>query len=542
MQVVESALMLLNPAVAGAFTQTLLDSNSTLTTTQGAIAWIVLILVQARLAVLRIWHISITTENVAAHLRTSLFTRIQSQHMSYFNQSPKGDSMALVFNDGRNLSRFIAVTVPRILPSLLLVCGAFCLLATVSVKASICMLVFLVAFTVLTRLLARNFMHYSVDFHKAYSGLMAFMTETIESIQITKAFSLEKDRSTAFKSKNTIFRGLSLKYQLRQNLLQPLSRMIGGLFIVVFAWVLSNDISSGNITLAELVSIILYGTITMRPLGNLSAVYGLHQRCRAAAQRIDQLFDNWYEDTSSAADFGSQHITPMQIKFSNVCFSYQVNRTVLKNTNLVIDPGETVAIIGDNGAGKSTIAKLLLRFAEPDSGLITIGGNDLNSIPLAELRGAIGYVPQNNSFFAGTVRENLALQGYDVTDSAMLEMLKTVGGPELLHALPQGLLTQMGESGVLLSGGQCQKIALARALLKKPSLLILDEATSMFDIESEQRYVDACRSIYASLTVILISHREVSLKLADRTIRLNSYINNKSERYDQTSSVAETLV
>jgi subfamily B ATP-binding cassette protein MsbA len=210
-----------------------------------------------------------------------------------------------------------------------------------------------------------------------------------------------------------------------------------------------------------------------------------------------------------------------EIRFEGVTLAYQGREPALKGFNLHVAAGETVAITGPNGAGKSTIGHLLMRLHEAQAGRITIDGVDISTVSLASLRSRIGIVPQHVMLFNATVRENIAYGRGDATDAQIEAAARAAQAHEFVAALPDGYDTVIGDQGVRLSGGQRQRIALARALLKDPAILILDEATAMFDPEGERDFLDACRDVFCGRTVLLVTHRPASLSVADRTISLS---------------------
>jgi ATP-binding cassette, subfamily B, bacterial len=211
-----------------------------------------------------------------------------------------------------------------------------------------------------------------------------------------------------------------------------------------------------------------------------------------------------------------------RISFSNVSFAYPGRARTLTRINLDIHPGEVVALTGENGAGKSTLVSLLLAFYHPDSGEITVDGVDVSILNVTDLRRHIGYVPQRPLLFNGTVRENIGFGLHDASLEQIEEAARRAQALEFVAALPSGFNTHIGDHGVRLSGGQRQRIALARALLSDPSILILDEATSMYDLEGEAAFVEACKTALLGRTVIIITHRPASLALADRVLQVTS--------------------
>jgi subfamily B ATP-binding cassette protein MsbA len=267
-----------------------------------------------------------------------------------------------------------------------------------------------------------------------------------------------------------------------------------------------------------MVSILLYGMLLTRPVSGLAGVYGSVQKARGAAARLIEAFDA----TPEPDDAGAVPLGPVagHVRFENVHFGYPGRPRVLSGVDLEIRAGETVALTGDNGSGKSTIAHLLMRFADPCEGRVLVDGKDIRGVSIASLRGQIGLVAQHVLLLNDTVRENIAYGRPDAVQSEIERAARSAQAHELIQLLPQGYDTPIGDRGTRLSGGQRQRIALARAFLKDAPILILDEATAMFDPAGEVAFVEECRSTLGQRTVILITHRPASLALADRVLVL----------------------
>ena len=267
-------------------------------------------------------------------------------------------------------------------------------------------------------------------------------------------------------------------------------------------------------------SFLFYAALLTQPASQLALIYGQIQTARGALARLQSVLREDPEPGYAAS--GMMQSAKGEIEFKQVCFAYPDRHNTLDNLNLHIAAGETVALIGQNGAGKSTIISLLLRFYDPVSGVITLDGRDITTIQLQELRKRIGLVPQRPLLFNGTIRENVAF-GFENADESRIEAaVRLSQAHDFIRALPNGFDTVIGDHGIKLSGGQRQRIALARALIKDPQILILDEATSMYDLEGESAFVEASITALAGRTVILVTHRPGSLALADRVITLEN--------------------
>ncbi len=277
--------------------------------------------------------------------------------------------------------------------------------------------------------------------------------------------------------------------------------------------------AQGHLTPAELITLLLYGLLLTNPLSQLADVYGRLQMARGSAARLMDVLNE-----SAEVDEGTREISKLHgdIRFENVDFTYPGRPPLLKKFTLHIPTGQTLALTGVNGAGKSTLAHLLLRFIEPGEGNILIDGVDTREIPLKSLRSKIGLVSQQVLLFNASVGFNIAYGKIAPSHAQIEAAARAAHAHEFIQALPQGYDTIIGDEGIRLSGGQKQRIALARALLKDPAILILDEATAMFDPEGERGFIAECHDLLHHRTVVLITHRPASLALADRIIKLEN--------------------
>jgi ABC-type multidrug transport system fused ATPase/permease subunit len=268
----------------------------------------------------------------------------------------------------------------------------------------------------------------------------------------------------------------------------------------------------------ELVTLILYCLLLLNPLRTLAGVYGQVQAARGAADRIVAFFSQPCEP----ADPGSKKLARSagSIRYENVSFNYPRRGPLLNGLELAIRPGETIAITGENGAGKSTIGHLLLRYLEPSAGRVLVDGIDISDVTLNSLRRQVGLVAQQVLLLNASVSENIGYGKPAASREAIQNAARAARAHDFICTLPEGYDTVIGDQGVRLSGGQRQRIALARTLLINPPILILDEATAMFDPAGEAAFIAACHQALSRKTVILITHRQASLALADRVLVL----------------------
>jgi ABC-type multidrug transport system fused ATPase/permease subunit len=375
------------------------------------------------------------------------------------------------------------------------------------------------AFAVALRLLGRRLRPLSAEVMQAYATKSAIAEQNLAMLPIIKAYTGERAESAQFGRHAMHLRDVEVRLTRLQALIGPGVRLVAAAGIILLLWISSRAVASGSMQPADLVSLLLYGLLLTQPVGQLASVYGQMQSARGSAQRLIGVFAESPEPDDGERELGSSR---GELRFEAVHFGYPGRDIVLRGLDLHVRAGETVAITGLNGAGKSTLAHLLLRFADPDSGSIALDGIDLHELRLRNLRSHIALVSQNVLLFNASVRENIAYGRDDASDADIESAAVAARAHDFVTRLPDGYDTVVGDQGIRLSGGQKQRIALARALLKDPAILILDEATAMFDPDGEREFIAECRELLSRRTVLLITHRPASLALADRVLQLEN--------------------
>ncbi|MEA3321599.1 MAG: ABC transporter ATP-binding protein [Bacillota bacterium] len=452
--------------------------------------------------------------NIETDMRRKLFQHMQKLSFGYYDNNKTGHSISRLTKDLEEIGEVAHHGPEDVFVALMTLIGAFFIMLTINWKLAI--LSFLVI--PLLMILAIHFnKKMTRTFRRMFSDVAeinARVEDSIGGIRVVQAFANEKHEQKQFAVNNESYRSTKLaSYKIMaQNVtanymlmrLVTLFTLLFGTFFVI----------RGELSYGEFVAFILLSNILLGPIQKINAVIESYPKGIAGFKRYTEIMDT-EPDIADAP--GAVHADlEGEIHYRNVSFGYEGNERVLKNINLTVRAGETVAIVGPSGAGKTTLCSLLPRFYELEEGSILIDGYDTRELTLESLRSQIGIVQQDVFLFSGTIRENIAYGKLDATDAEIMEAARRSQLDEFISTQPQGLDTVIGERGVKLSGGQKQRLAISRIFLKNPPILILDEATSALDTETERAIQESLTELSKDRTTLVIAHRLATIKNADR--------------------------
>lgn len=469
----------------------------------------------------RYWLVTWLGERVAADLRIKVFEHVLALSPGYFETARTGDILSRLSADVALLQSLTGSAVSQGLRNALMCVGAFVMLLVTSVKLALLIAVVVPLVVVPALLFGRREKRLSRTVQERVADLGVTAEEAIHGIRTVQAFTHEPlDRARYAEQAEASVAAAQRRIATRAGLI--LAVILLGFGAITFAlWVGGRDVLAGRMTGGELSAFVLYAVLLATSGASLSEVWGEVQRAAGAAQRLLELLAERPAVTAPAAPRALPEPLRGRIAFEHVRFRYPArpDRSALDGLSFVAEPGETVALVGPSGAGKTTVLQLLLRFYDPEGGRITLDGVDIRDLDPTALRARLGLVPQDPVVFSATAAENIRFGRPDATEAEVLAAVRAAAA-EFLEALPQGLGTHLGSKGVTLSGGQRQRVAIARAMLRDPRVLLLDEATSALDSESEQAVQQALAALSSGRTTLVVAHRLATVRRADRILVL----------------------
>ncbi|MBF2708354.1 ABC transporter ATP-binding protein [Flavobacterium soyangense] len=462
-------------------------------------------------------HIMHLKNGVLRDLRKSMYDKIIELPISYYSEKRKGDIMARMLGDVNEVQNSFFSVLELVVKEPLTIVFAIITMFFISVKLTLFVLVFIPLSGLIISKIAKNLRAQSLQAQKESGFLISIVDESLGGLKVIKSYNAEANFKSRFNESVTRLLNLSNSIGDKNNLATPLSEFLGITTIAALLWY------GGNLVLIdktlEGAAFIVYLTLAFNILTPAKAISKASYAVKnglAAAERVFEVLEVENEITSKENAIAKTTFED-KISLKNINFKYE-EEVVLKDFSLEVIKGQTVALVGQSGSGKSTIANLLTRFYDVNEGTISIDGLDIKDISLHSLRGLMGLVTQDSILFNETIKANISIGKLDATDDEIIEALKIANAYEFVKDLPLGIHTNIGDSGNKLSGGQKQRLSIARAVLKNPPIMILDEATSALDTESEKFVQVALENMMQNRTSIVIAHRLSTIQKADKIV------------------------
>ena len=486
----------------------------------GAVGHVLLIvlaiyLLGAALAWLAGYLLNDVVQGTVLRMRADVEDKVNRLPLSYFDKQPRGELLSRVTNDIDNLSQSLQQTMSQLLTSVLTVFAVLAMMLWISPLLALVALISVPLSMMVTRAVMKRSQGMFVQQWRRTGRLNAHIEETFSGHALVKVYGRQPEAERVFAEENDELYKASFSAQFVSGLVMPIMMFIGNLNYVLVAVIGGLRVANGSLSLGDVQAFIQYSRQFTQPLAQVASMTNLLQSGVASAERVFELLDAPEEEPDGTGHAAAVERRRGEVRFDHVSFSYDPERPLIRDLSLVAEPGQTVAIVGPTGAGKTTLVNLVMRFYEVDAGRITLDGVDIASMPRSELRSQTGMVLQDTWLFEGTIRDNIAYGRPGATEEQILEAATATFVDRFVHSLPDGYDTVIDEEGSNLSAGERQLVTIARAFLSDPALLILDEATSSVDTRTELLLQHAMAALRSDRTSFVIAHRLSTIRDAD---------------------------
>lgn len=484
---------------------------------------LIILLVQGVFSFGRVYFFTQVSENILKGLRDDTYKRLIQMPMSFFSKNQVSELSSRMATDVNVISEAFAINIAEIIrQSVVGIGGLILMIVYIEFKVAMWFLIIIPPLTVVSLIFARKIRKFSKSFQEKIAEANVIVGESLTGIANVKTFTNEVYEINRYSGKTKDIMLFGIKYGIFRGSFFAfvITCVFGSVFFLLFLMV--RAVIFGEMQPEEFGRFMMLALFVAGSLGGLAEQVASIQRALGATDRVFELIDGNIEDIDLYAQSKSEHGKSGQIEFRNVGFTYPTRPDfmVLQDISFKANIGETVALVGSSGSGKSTIASLISRFYDPTNGEVLIDGKNSKEYSLTELRSKIALVPQDVILFAASIKENIAYGRPNATDAEIEEAARKANAFDFIDSFPDKFNTLVGERGIQLSGGQRQRIAIARAVLKNPSILILDEATSSLDSESEHLVQEALEKLMVGRTSIVIAHRLSTIRNADKIVVL----------------------
>lgn len=463
------------------------------------------------------WTIVGTTQRIVKRLRSHLFLKLQKLPLSYFDSRTHGELMSRLTNDIDNVSTSISQSITHLMSGVIIITGSLIMMIILSPILTLASLLTVPLVFLLTKTIAKRTRTYFREQQKELGILNGQIEETISGLEVVKAFNHEEKAISEFAEVNTRLKKVGTKAQIWSGFLMPMMNVINNFGFTIIAVIGGLLAVNDLITIGVIASFITYSRQFGRPLNDLANIFNLLQSGIAGAERVFEVLDS-KEEPADRRDAIPLESPKGVVEFKNVSFGYRDDVQILKNISFRAEAGSSTAFIGPTGAGKTTIVNLLTRFYDVTEGEILIDGRDIRDYTRDSLRKSFGFVLQDTYLFSGTIMENIKYGRPDATREEVIEASRLANAHHFIEQLPNGYETVLSENGGNLSHGQKQLLAIARVILAKPHLFILDEATSSIDTRTEIEIQEALNRVLKGRTSFIIAHRLNTIRDVDTII------------------------
>ncbi|MFQ5999148.1 MAG: ABC transporter ATP-binding protein [Candidatus Bathyarchaeia archaeon] len=461
------------------------------------------------------------SQKVAYDIRNDVFVSLQRQSFAFYDRTRTGQLLSKATTDIDRIRGFLGWQLMFLINSILLLTATVYIMFSLETRLAFLLLLIMPFLSFAFFLFGKKIRPLFAQMREQYGNLTSVIHENVTGTRVVRAFARENFERNKFASENERYFQTNMDTVRLRAFYIPLITFVVGLGTIIIFWYGGLEVIRGTLTIGALVAFTSYQAMLISPMRFLGLFISGYQLSIAAGQRVFEIIDTEPEIKEKTGAL-TLPVVKGHVKFENVSFSYGKGREILKNINLEAKPGETIALLGTTGSGKSTIIRLIPRFYDVSSGRITIDGFDVRDVKLKSLREQIGIVSQEAFLFATTVKENIAYGKPGATMKEIVAAAKAARAHEFISALPNGYDSMVGERGVILSGGQQQRIAIARALLSDPRILILDDSTSSVDVETEYEIQEALKALLKGRTTFVITQRVSTIRNADKIIVLEN--------------------